>query len=467
MKKTIFSSTNPNASIFDIPTEEGADESDNRVASIGDATLAHVQSLEQKRLIFDHYIRMPNGNLFSVEENVFWNDPDELNLASEKNLDSYFKKNQIPDKYKDIYREAIQEEEEKRASSEDVMDTSGLVIPYDEWENKPGMMKHWETPKTPGMYMKYCGNTSQLFYDEFPEDHKDAEVINKYLHMMNREIDDIDENYASYVCSWLDSQNILDQVKFVLKQLTEEIELYEEDPVQLTKDALMSIDRYWGRLQYNKAKLNEKKTDPLNDRLISIFKALNKEKKNGASVVKIYATVKSLGRRLFNEKSPFAEEGIPSKMQQRHWKMYRKMKKHFTPPVFINDININTAFKGELVKHLRLSESTARKIIANRPFESIDQVRYAGYFTYEHLIGDNEKLIPFVILIKTAMENSLKVKDSRIMEQTPSKILTLNKTNKTKLTSDEFNKVWKFFNIKKTSMLRQLTINNKKEQLRA
>src|SRR3990167_7722150 len=144
MADTIFSGNNPNADIFIIEQDEGnGDFDDRRVASIGDATLNHVQKLGNSRLIYDSFICMPDGNLFAVEDNLSWNEITEFNIKSENDIDKYLRDNKIPEKYRGIYIEALQNQLDK-GESEDVLDQRDHLVSYEDWEANPQLMSHWD-----------------------------------------------------------------------------------------------------------------------------------------------------------------------------------------------------------------------------------------------------------------------------------------------------------------------------------
>lgn len=187
MNSKLFGRTNPNDLVFKIETQEGSDilEGDEGLASIGDSTMEHIQALSPlKRMAYDEFIHMPDGNIFRSEDNPRWDDPDEFNLRSKSELDRFLMRNKIPESLRHIYEEAV-EKVATDEESEDVMDHPEELIPYSDWEKYGGQSKYWDIPATPKPKLVFSGNSKQAFYDDFAEDHPLATFINRVLNTLD------------------------------------------------------------------------------------------------------------------------------------------------------------------------------------------------------------------------------------------------------------------------------------------
>jgi hypothetical protein len=143
MTGKLFGRTNANDRLFNIETQEGSDilEGDEGVASIGDATLQHIQDMNTlDRMAWEEYVVMGDGNIFRIEENLNWLDPDEFNLRNTDELSMYLKRAKIPEKYRQYYEDQVVAEKD-RQESEDVMDHPEELIPYEDWERFPWYVK--------------------------------------------------------------------------------------------------------------------------------------------------------------------------------------------------------------------------------------------------------------------------------------------------------------------------------------
>lgn len=184
----LFHRTNVNDLLFNVETQEGSEilEGDDGIASIGDAAMNHMQALSSmERMAHDEFIQVRDGNLFRIEENPRWDDPDEFNLHSKNELQRFMQVNKLPTSLRGIYQEAM-EREEDQSQSDDVMNHPESLIPYEDWEKFGGMSKHWDIPSTPRPKLVFAGNSRQMFYDEFPEDYPLAEVVNRVLFTLDR-----------------------------------------------------------------------------------------------------------------------------------------------------------------------------------------------------------------------------------------------------------------------------------------
>ena len=156
MKNLLDDSLNPNDNIFILPTQEGGIEGDNYLASIGDTSLEHIQSLSHfQRQIWENFIIMKDGNLFRLELNPFHRDKDPLNLEGEEDLTkafevkilAHFKGDALNSEDVKILREEFDKEAERRENSRDIF-LKRSAVSFEEWkvshENKEPVVFMYE-----------------------------------------------------------------------------------------------------------------------------------------------------------------------------------------------------------------------------------------------------------------------------------------------------------------------------------
>lgn len=204
----LFGCTNPNERIFEIERQEGSDilEGDDGVASIGDATLQHVEKLSDlEREAYHHYIKMADGNLFDIVENRRWDEVNEASDANEEDLDKSIKsreekvdtlfakledENLLPSLRTQYLRdmEALEEELDFLRSRKDgdLLGHPEQTIPYQQWSQFPQMSKHWDIPATPRPRPHFAGTTRQVFYDEMPTGHPLFREISTILSILDK-----------------------------------------------------------------------------------------------------------------------------------------------------------------------------------------------------------------------------------------------------------------------------------------
>lgn len=172
MSGKLFGRTNYNDIIFRIEQQEGSQilGGDMGIASIGDATMNHIQNLGGLgRMAWDEFLCMPDGNLFAIRENTRWVDPDEYNLGDKTEKEMFLKRNKIPEKHHKYYDDAVIMEEQRRLN-EDVLGHKEELVSYDNWERFPQQWNRWDIPTTPKPKKVFVGNAKKMFYDVFSND---------------------------------------------------------------------------------------------------------------------------------------------------------------------------------------------------------------------------------------------------------------------------------------------------------
>lgn len=207
MKGKLFGRTNPNDLLFNVETQEGSEilDGDEGVASIGDATMNHILGLSGiEKMAYDEFVQVRDGNIFKVVENTRFEDMTITMPGNQQEAEQKIAKRtaQLETIERDLVREAssispnqrkvkallrekeiIEEELDvlEAYNADDLMGHRESLIPYEDWEKFGGMSAHWDIPATPRPKLDYVGNSRQPFYDDFPEDHPLAGLINRVI----------------------------------------------------------------------------------------------------------------------------------------------------------------------------------------------------------------------------------------------------------------------------------------------
>lgn len=422
MNRLFGDDTNLNGSIMVIPSEQGGSEEDHYMASIGDAATKHIRSLSDSgRQVWDTTVHIPGVGLFMPEENVFglerdpkglkWRDleayVDEL-LAryngvgtddDSLHLPSKLSQHEFQDMMGEVAEEITRREEEKESAEFGAVE----MVSFEAWEKFPSLWKHVDLPATPPDHMRYLGDADVQFYDSFPEDHPDSAIIRSVLQILNRRWEDIiDEDYAEFAKNWLIAHTpgyiqteVTDprtgkkrltmapmgpkfaclHTKDLLLQMVDALEADENEYYldDIIEAHLVRIDQEWKeeyrrvtqkkfRKVWDPRKINEfgntgdyvdyhNVPDAMDHMLSELEVQWTEQDKKGFI---IFPEVKKMGSILFTE---FRE-----KMESKHWKTYRGLKKKFAPKVILNGVDINRANVTELDSALgssaRLLEET-------------------------------------------------------------------------------------------------------------
>jgi hypothetical protein len=383
MEDTIYSlaKTNPNYQALIVPPEEGGSEDDNYFGSIGDATQKHVNSLSSaQRQLWEGLWTSKSGTIFRFDQASTYNDPDPFSLSGE-DLEEYFEKLKktvkgggITDESLAPLREAIQVEQERREKSEDLYDHAE-PIPYHMLSEYPGMSRHAEIPAPPKDKAVYMGNTTQMFYDQYPEDHPDAKLINQALGKLNKDWDDIDEGFAEWFKNWIGTQYCREETRANFQWLVDKICEGKNDPIELTEMVLIGIDNAWRKDYQKKAELKTS-TDSLLQLLKKNQMKWREEAKKGRTV---FGVVKQFGQMLFKE--------FKGQMKPHHWSLYRSIKREHAPRVMVRGIDINRCGLSEL--HY-VFEEKAKDVWFSRPYESVSSIRESGLLGKETFVDDEQ-----------------------------------------------------------------------------
>jgi hypothetical protein len=393
--------TNPNNRALVVPPQEGGTIEDGYFGSIGDATARHVTEMAQfrpaDRQLWEDLISTRTGKIWRTQPSTAWHDPDPFGLRG-KDLEQYLKRAlsrirwtdnttyELTESEKAVIEEAFEVEAERQDESRDVYDRCEL-IPYDQMEKFPGMMKHIDVPTTPKDWLIFMGNTNDIFYDEFPDGHPDQGLIRLCLQKLNKPWIDITVDYAEWFCEWIQETGARAEVVSAMSWLVYNLAKTGKDPIETTREALESIDAVWQR-EYKIKGLERFRRDPIWDLLKVNEEKWEGEAKEGKTA---YPSIRAFGRLLFQE--------YRNVMRAHHWELYRKIRDSHAPKVFLKGININKASLSDLRRVLnlpsrdpsrRMCYTIAEEVWHKRPFESLGHLKREGLIDHK-VFAEDEK----------------------------------------------------------------------------
>jgi hypothetical protein len=440
----IFELNNPNAHVFIVPTQEGADTEDQWNGSIGDATMQHVRNLEDnERQLWEDMIHMQDGNIFRTVPSFDAFDRDPFNLAAEDledYLKEYLRKTGATPQEEAAVREAITEEIERREASEDIMNL-GQSLPFQDWEEFPQMWNSIDMPKTPRDKLIYCGNSRKRFYDFFPEGHPDSHYIEDVLNRMNPEIND---NYAKMVVGSIETSIECGLIKpytgyFLIKMVQEYTNNLSDDCIQ---ESLASIDKCWA-VEYKNNSAIRSLEDPLYKLIVLKAREWNQRAKTGESV---YSEIKSLGQALFSDLE------LLKKMRGAHWSKYRNIKRKHAPRVMVRGVDINRCSIQKLKKVLRCSSIKAKAVWLSRPIENLNRP-YLDKLIDKAAFSEGEKTDRIIDWLESKAQKAIELNATTIFNQACTKMADAQRNNKVDIPDDEWRMIWAYSRICKEEII--------------
>lgn len=451
-KEPLFSHyKNPNKEIFSVETQEGADQDDQGHGSIGDAVMDHMFKMSHKLPEIGHFIHMPNGNLFRVEEDV--RDPEVYHENFIRNQMVKVLASKIDPDAKDAVLGFMQSELEPN-ESDDALDQN--VVPYSEWETRPQQTSIWDIPSTPKPLFIYAGNCRQYFYDEFPEDHPDARLINQFIARVNKiDWDDFDDYTAMNLSSWIESKHQgLAPGKDYWRVATTPIHLTDfcndlvydasgQPPEEKMAETLEKIDIDYRKSIYPQYIASLNGNGP--GKYIEEAEQMIKEKYAEGHLV--WADIANLGKRLF---SLYGDV-----MTKAHWQKYRRLRYRYPPKVMLGSLNINTSGFNDMYSFFRSKEFSekdatklAKDIFFKRPFRSTEELLNKVDVS-STLLGSTKKNAAFIAQVKIAKKQSKLAKDTRPLGRLAHNILEKQKAQPNMMSEEEWSSVWQAYRIAK------------------
>jgi hypothetical protein len=480
---------NPNHDIFVVPTQEGADRDDQWNGSIGDATMEHIYQMRHKIMEMEHFVHMPNGNIFRVEQNVA--PPDEDGARSMRN--QILKVMTAPtgrqggrtvtmeDKERVIEFLKAEIEEAKKAREEKADALDQVLVPFEEWENMPQQTNNIDIPSTPTPLYIFAGNSSQMFYDFVPEDHPDLRKLNGFLSMANAiDWDDFNENTVEYFRTWIYGQEWNHYYAAErLVQLCNEIALAtSEAPSDLAEAALRDIENDWVATLRPQVIDEFFANDPIIQELRDLEVRLQANKKEGKLS---WAEIGKFGQLLYKK--------YGTRMTTVHWRQYKNLKKQYAPEVRLGKIDVNRAnlhqlrdffaqrYRTEIDNLLfgevnevkaqeRMSvikkeiEDKAHWMFFNRPFMTLEDLAASGAINVDD-IGHTKNTVVLVSLVKKAYRESLNFKSSAPLGRIAQQIVNYQRSKPGMCTEQEWFSIWQAYRICKGIVGKTLGITPK------
>lgn len=448
---------NPNANIMVVPQEEGGTEDDTYFGSIGDATMRHVESLTGAgRQLWEELIHVRSGAIFRIVPSTESNDPDPLNLRN-KDLKIYLDKykGKVSDQSLEAIKEAIEMERSRREKSEDAMDRAEL-IPFSEWEQNPQMWNHTDIPSTPKDKFIYMGNTTQVFYDSFPEGHPDQNFINNIIQRCDREWcgNDEDIKYAAYLKQQTDEANLKIHTKKFLKEMFDALVSCNEEPSNTIEQYLLKIDEFYSK-RYREEGIRKSHT-PMHALFETKDKEWTQRFKQGHLVL---GEIKHFGKTLYDDKE------LNGQMTNNLWSKYEELKNKFAPRLLVQGVDINRCNVQELRKVLNLDDLEARNFWHQRPYQSLHQENVAKYLnSSERHHTDNKVLNRILDGLEEQFQKSVSSKSLAPLIQARLKMNTWQQKNSFGLSSSEWNSLWNYYRILKDNIQKMSKVEHKHEQ---
>lgn len=432
---------NPNARVLIVPKEYGATDDDTYFGSIGDATQRHVGELsDNERVLWEAVITTRDGNIFRPVPNLDHNDPDTLNIRG-KDLELLAEKFDLDIEW---IQAELAAEEERQENSEDAL-IRGELIPFDEYERFPGMEKHIDLPTTPRDRLVYLGNCSQEFYDEFPEGHPDAPFINIILRMLNRDWDEIDEDYGNWVKSRITASKAKPYVRAILCRMVDTLVYDEHTPPDETKaDALRAIDKAW-RIEYRNQAAEMLVRDPMFALFLHKEKEWDAARKRGINVL---PQVKSFGKIL--------HDSFRTKMRRTHWERYWKLKKKYAPKVMYQGVDLNRCGVGELKRLFSVERAQAVKIWMKRPYTSLAEIHNLGLVTRSSF-STSDNLEKVTSYIERNSRIALEKRDRRGMSAIAQALVDAQRTQPDKLSPEEWKTAWVYYRLARDEFNKEMS----------
>lgn len=410
---TIFKGTNPNAPIFTVETEQGATPEDKSHSCIGDATMKHQSSLRPiDRTIYHELLSFADGTIMRMEEDTY----------------------QVIHDFREMDAEAAEAFLEAKGVSinpdpEDIYE-SGIMtaISVEDYEKN---IEPYEIPSTPRPKFIHCGNSGQVFYDDFPEDHPESGKINMLLMMIRsnasillsnyvhsrrvfdkstgfcRDFVQYDwyENWSDYftetVAAMHDNGSILSTTianSFIDIGTFISTEHPTEDAIrECISDQLKEIDAdYSVEVQFAaecKTLLGWEEDDAdgtvIKHSKNEGYAYLSKMEKDwalsysrdarDANVLGIYKDVMRVGSELFAGDFNTDESGVTRARKSRlTWSKYASLKRKYAPRLKMNGIDINKCFHSKvLCDTIGLTQKHANQVVSRlieKEFKSLDEV---------------------------------------------------------------------------------------------
>lgn len=510
MSSKPFSFNNPNRDIFIVEGEEGPDNEDVMNSMIGDAVQHHVAELTPfQRQCWENFILLGGKNIFVMEPSFASKELDLFNLKTKdlatalNDLKTQYSNNLKPEAFKYIksgvklgkpenfilndklriaIEEAIQVEQEERDKGDDVYDNNQGLIPYEDWEQNPQLLKYFDVPSTPPSQARFAGNTENQFYDFFSwqessknNGHPDAVVIANFLRLVNQDQDELELqlleqsngrkvlSVKAYFTRWVDKQVVKNRT--TRPTLLKLVDYIVSDSTQNLQDKLEAgltwLDNEWAKEWRKKALENQKEQDPLYSLLLTKEAEWETIQKSGTCP---FSAVKAIGSLLFTRYRKL--------MKSHHWSYYRRLKSKFAPRIMVSGetkeeqldktikiirkpLDLNRCSITELKIYLNLDDIKVRKLWLSRPFENLNQILSKELLDREFLTKDNKTLI-YTNMIHSRASEALAKKDIRFFFSVSRPLIDAHRKNVEGFSREEWSMIWENYRVAKTDLSTKL-----------
>lgn len=392
--RTIFEDTNPNNKIFVVGGERGSDslvETDNRHSMIGDAVMKHQSSLSAiDRLMYHELLCFADGSIVAMEDNLVQNIPNFREMDEEEATAFLESKGVFLDESEeDIYAMGIR-----------------TSISLEEYEKN---IEPKEIPATPRPKFRYCGNTRQVFYDQFPEDHPEADKINMTLMMLKNNISTFLDEYVHireaegrsfFEYHWFASwghyfQNLIEMwhkngeiSHVVATAMTRTIGFIthknpdEADIRDFIAARLLEIDEDYSAEVMFIAECNSLKTNEayafIAKKEMEWDKMYEADARN-SNLLTIYRDIGRAGMEMFSSEFNKGEEGITvARKMKLAWSKYRGIKRKFAPRLVFEGVNLNRCYNSTTLRTaVGFTKEQADAIVSRlfeKEFKSLNEV---------------------------------------------------------------------------------------------
>jgi len=448
---TIFAGTNPNAAIFTVETQEGATPEDKGHSMIGNATMNHQSSLRAiDRTIYHELLSFADGTIMRMEDNMY----------------------QVIHDFRDMDAEGAEAFLEAKGvcmnpDPEDMYE-SGIMTAISVEDYEKNIEPH-EIPSTPRPKFIHCGNSNQVFYDEFPEDHPESGKINMLLMMLRsnasillsnyvhtRHIFDQNagayhdfvqydwyENWSDYftetVVAMHDNGSIMsttiansfidigtfistehpaeEAIRDCISGHLKEIDADYGVEVQFTAECNSLLG--WEEEDIDGSTIKHAKNES--------YAYLSKMEKDwalsysrdarDANVLGIYKDIMRVGSELFAGDFNTGESGVTRARKSRlTWSKYASLKRKYAPRLKMNGIDINKCFHSKvLCDTIGLTQKHASKVVSRlieKEFKSLDEVfAFIGVErSLFHTTKERKQVEEIVNIIDAEYEKAIKYK---------------------------------------------------------
>lgn len=380
----LYSGTNPNQEIFELTPEEGGTPEDKMHSAITDASLTHHDSIGAlNRAMLNEFHSFPNGAIFSFQPNKNHNIAKPSEMDKSDAIDFLSKKGIITEENEDLFTKGDR-----------------LATTIEEYEKNFTLR---DAPATPKDTARYLGNTKQVFYDDFPEDHPNADTINMFLAMIRNNINNFwkpQGNHASYadyindmVGNWLCNGQVDNSTAQSMSKIIAKIagdDLNDSEIRHLIRSELQQLDEEYGQEVAFESLCRSLTTNKAFAFLMDKERTFEERFNKGHEV---YWDLRYIGKQLYDFEEN-EDESIITRIcnKQYVWFRYNLMKKKYAPKIIMEGIDINRCYSVDTLENMiGFTEEQSKKILNHLLGYNLRQINVASAHKSED--GSWEKIM--------------------------------------------------------------------------